>query len=146
MLGVTMRRWPAPENLLAPQLQKLDDLGDRLPRGLGARLDRARGELGRSAGALRPGLLVAIQRRATERLAALWRVAELVHPNKPLERGYARVEDGKGHTLTSAAAARAAVRLRLFFGDGDVGASVDGAAPVRRPSPPRAAGEQPKLL
>jgi exodeoxyribonuclease VII large subunit len=145
-LGVTMRRWPAPENLLAPQRQKLDDLADRLPRALGARLDRARGDLGHAAGALRPGLLVAIQRRASERLAALWRVAELAHPNRPLERGYARVEDGTGRTMTSAAAARAAGRLRLFFGDGDVGASVDGAAPVRRSSPPRAAGEQPKLL
>jgi exodeoxyribonuclease VII large subunit len=145
---MTLRRWPAREALLAPQRQKLDELSDRLPRALGSRLDRARAGLGRSAGALRPGLLAAIHRRASERLAAVWRVAELAHPDTPLKRGYARVTDGQGHTLTTASAARAAARLKLFFGDGDLGATVDGAAqppaPARRSQRP--AAEQPKLL
>jgi len=143
----TLRRWPAREALLAPQRQKLDELSDRLPRALGSRLDRARADLGRSAGALRPGLLAAIHRRASERLAAVWRVAELAHPDTPLKRGYARVTDGGGHTLTTASAARAAGRLKLFFGDGELGATVDGAAappPARRSQRP--AAEQPKLL
>jgi exodeoxyribonuclease VII large subunit len=63
-----------------------------------------------------------------ERLDALWRVAELAHPNKPLARGYARVEDRDGATLTTAAAARAAARLRLIFADGEVEAATGAGA------------------
>jgi exodeoxyribonuclease VII large subunit len=143
-----LRRWPAREALLAPQRQRLDDLSDRLPRGLRTELSHARAALERSAGALRPGLLKASYDRAKERLEALWRVAELAHPNRPLERGYARIEDKEGRTLISAAAAKAAGRLKLIFGDGDVEAQVGGAA-VQRPRGPsygKVTVEQPKLL
>ena len=107
-LQALLRHWPEREALLAPQQQQLDDLAERLPRALRGRLDRARGELGRAGGALRPALLKAAHRRARERLDALWRVAVLAHPNRPLERGYARVEDRDGRTIMSAAAAREA--------------------------------------
>ncbi|MGZ8285632.1 MAG: exodeoxyribonuclease VII large subunit [Allosphingosinicella sp.] len=148
-LESTSRRWPERDALLAPQRQRLDDLADRLPRGLRTELSHARAALGQTAGALRPGLLKAAHARARERLDSLWRVAELAHPNRPLERGYARVEDRDGKTLISAAAARAAGRLKLIFGDGDVAAEVAGAGPVerpRRPSQGKPAVEQPKLL
>jgi exodeoxyribonuclease VII large subunit len=149
-LEAGLRRWPEREALLAPQRQRLDDLGERLPRALGARLSHARGELGYAGGALRPGLLAAAHRRSRERLDALWRVAQLAHPNRPLERGYARVEDSGGRTLISAAAARAAVRLQLVFGDGRVEASVgDGSRPLerqRRPTYRAGKADQPKLL
>jgi len=151
-----LRSWPEREALLAPQRQRLDELGERLPRALGARLDRARGELGHAAGALRPGLLVSAHRRARERLDALWRVAQLAHPNRPLERGYARVEDREGGTLMSAAAARAAQRLKLVFADGPVEATVGDQPPSAAPKPPlerprrsaysAARADQPKLL
>ena len=144
---------PERDALLAPQRQKLDEMAERLPRALGARLDRARGELGHAAGALRPGLLVAVHRRARERLDALWRVAQLAHPNRPLERGYARVEDREGRTLMSAAAARAAERLKLVFADGPVEATVGEDSPSKPPleRPRRSAysagrADQPKLL
>jgi exodeoxyribonuclease VII large subunit len=143
-LQALLRRWPAREELLAPQRQRLDELGERLPRSLRSRLDRARGELGQAGGALRPGLLMSAHARAKERLAALWRVAQLAHPNRPLEKGYARVEDPAGQTLISAAAAREARRLRLIFHDGRVDATV-GGAPLKGAS--RAAKvDQPKLL
>jgi exodeoxyribonuclease VII large subunit len=148
-LDTSLRRWPEREALLAPQRQRLDDLADRLPRALRTELSHARAALGQTAGALRPGLLRAAHARAKERLEALWRVAELAHPNRPLERGYARVEDREGRTLISAAAARAAGRLRLIFGDGDLEARAGGAAPVervRRTSYVKPSGEQPKLL
>jgi exodeoxyribonuclease VII large subunit len=148
-LEASLRRWPERDALLAPQRQRLDDLAERLPRGLRTELSHARAALGEAAGALRPGLLRAAHARARERLEALWRVAELAHPNRPLERGYARVEDREGRTLISAAAARAAGRLRLIFGDGDVEAAVGGSAPVERPRRPpygKPTGEQPKLL
>jgi exodeoxyribonuclease VII large subunit len=150
-LDACLRHFPARDALLAPQRQKLDELSDRLPRALRTELSQARAKLGQAGGALRPNLLVAVHRRSRERLAALWRVAELAHPNKPLERGYARVEDRDGHVLVSAAAARAAARLRLVFADGAVDANVGptGGSGVERPrrgaySPP--GDEHPKLL
>ena len=146
-LDASLRRWPEREALLSPQQQRLDEYGERLPRALGARLGHARGELGRSAGALRPGLLIAAHRRGRERLDALWRVAQLAHPNRPLERGYARVEDKAGKTLISAAAARAAGRLRLIFNDGQVEASVgEGLERPRRATYSSTKADQPKLL
>jgi exodeoxyribonuclease VII large subunit len=101
-------------------------------------------------------LLVSAHRRARERLDALWRVAQLAHPNRPLERGYARVENREGRTLMSAAAARAAERLRLVFADGPVEATVGDEALPAAPKPPlerprrgnysAARADQPKLL
>ena len=145
-LQTCLRHWPKRDSLLAPQQQLLDDLGERLPRALRGRLDRARGELGHAGGALRPGLLVAIEQRGRERLNALWRVAQLAHPNRPLERGYARVEDRKGRVLVSAAAAREAKLLSLVFGDGrtDVAVTDGPARPARGNAPAKA--DQPKLL
>jgi len=162
----SLRRFPAAEALLAPQQQRLDELSERLPRALRARLSHARADLGQAAGALRPSLLDSNLRRGRERLHAvrlnpalvqrrieegrrtldsLWRIAAQAHPDKPLAKGYARIEDQEGHTLISAEAARAAVRLRLVFGDGRVDATVGGVERARRGS---YAGkpEQPKLL
>lgn len=144
-LRLVMRYWPEPALLLSPQQQRLDDLVERLPRALNSRLDRARASLGRASGPLRPGLLQAAHRRGRDKLAALWRMAELAHPNRPLRRGYARVEDRDGHVLLSAEAARRAADLRLVFHDGGVDAQVDrvGKASRRGRGP---ALEQPKLL
>ena len=76
--------------------------------------------------------------RLSEQLSALWKVAELVHPERPLSRGFVRVTDRSGKTLTHAADARAARALSLHFGDGAVDATVDGAAsPARVERPAR---------
>ncbi len=162
----SLRRFPARDALLAPQRQRLDELSERLPRALGSRLSHARADLGHAAGALRPSLLDANLRRGRERLASvrldpalvrrrvedgrrtldsLWRIAAQAHPDRPLAKGYARVEDRDGHTLISADAARAAGKLRLVFGDGKVDASVgDGLERQRRGTYVKP--EQPKLL
>jgi exodeoxyribonuclease VII large subunit len=146
-LESSLRRWPERETLLAPQRQRLDELAERLPRALRTELGQARAKLGQAGGALRPNLLAAAHGRARERLEALWRVAQLAHPNRPLERGYARVEDRAGTTLMSAAAARAARQLRLIFKDGTVAASVgEGLERPRRGTYSSLKTEQPKLL
>ena len=145
-LHTCLRHWPEREALLAPQQQNLDELAERLPRALRGRLDRARGELGHAGGALRPGLLVAIEQRARERLKALWRVAEAAHPNRPLERGYARVEDRDGRVLVSAEAAREAQRLSLVFADGRLDVAAGDSPPRSRGGPARGKADQPKLL
>src|SRR5688500_2784271 len=49
LLAAGLGRWPEREALLAPQRQRLDELGERLPRALGGRLAFARGELGHAA-------------------------------------------------------------------------------------------------
>jgi exodeoxyribonuclease VII large subunit len=140
-------RLPTRDTLLAPQRQRLDDLADRLPRALGGRLGHARADLGQAAGALRPSLLAAAWRNARERLDATWRLAEAVHPERPLARGYVRVEDAGGRTLITAAAARQAGRLDLIFTDGRVPASVEGRVerPRAKPYLPENI-RQPKLL
>jgi exodeoxyribonuclease VII large subunit len=139
-----LRHWPEREALLAPQQQKLDDLAERLPRGLRGRLDRARGELGRAGGALRPGLLRSAHDRAKERLAALWRVAQLAHPERPLEKGYALVTDREGKVLISAGAAREAQLLTLRFRDGEVEAATGDTAPPGPERAPERTVERPK--
>ena len=163
-LGVVARRLPAPDRLLAGQRQRLDELTERLPRALARRLAEARGELGHAAGALRPALLARRVTRDRERLAAarlrpalvtvriadaqdrlgrLWRVAEQLHPDRPLRRGYARIETRAGRTVADAATARTAGAVTLVFADGRVAARVEGAA---RPAYEQRKPEQPTLL
>jgi exodeoxyribonuclease VII large subunit len=166
-LEQSVRRMPGPDTLLLPQRQHLDDLAERLPRALRSCLSHARAELGHAGGALRPALLARTVARGRERLAAvrldrglierriaegrrsveaLWRIAAQAHPNRPLERGYVRVEDRSGHVLVASAAARAAGRLALVFADGKVDVEVrEGVERARRASY-STGGEQPKLL
>ena len=59
------------------------------------------------------------------------------HPERPLSRGYARIPERSGRTLTHAADARAARELRLHFGDGMVEASVDEGRARKPPVEPR---------
>jgi len=100
-----------------------------MPRSLAARAGTARADLNLVAGRLRRDLIDQRVARLSEQLAGLWRLAELAHPDKPLSRGFARVTSRDGRTLTKAADARAAARLTLHFGDGQIDASVDGSAP-----------------
>jgi exodeoxyribonuclease VII large subunit len=126
-LGLTICRWPEPEALFAPLAQRLDEVGDRLPRALASRAGGARADLNAVAPRLRPQLLLERVSRAAERLESLWKMAGLVHPDRPLSRGFVRVTDRSGKTLAGAADALAAKLLTLHFGDGNVDAATDGA-------------------
>ncbi len=130
-LDLTICRWPEPQAIFAPMVQRLDEVGERLPRSLAARAGSARADLNLVAGRLRSDLLDQRVERLTEQLAGLWRMAELAHPERPLERGYARVTGRDGHTLIHARDAREAKLLTLRFGDGSVAATVDDGAPSR---------------
>ena len=132
-LDLTACRWPRPETLLAPRQQRLDEIGERLPRSLAARAGHARADLNLVSGRLRRGLLDQRVARARERLVAAAAMAALVHPDRPLSRGFARVTARDGRTLTSAEAARAAQRLDLHFADGAVAATTEGSEPKARP-------------
>jgi exodeoxyribonuclease VII large subunit len=67
-------------------------------------------------------------------------MAELAHPERPLERGYARVTARDGQTLIHARDACEAGLLTLRFADGSVDAAVEGAAPA----PPRPVERKPR--
>jgi exodeoxyribonuclease VII large subunit len=130
-LGLISTRWPEAANLFAPFAQRLDDAGDRLPRALIQRTAHARADLAEVAPRLQARLVTERIARAREKLSSLWRLAELAHPEKPLQRGFVRVTDRAGKTIIHAADARAAVAIDLHFADGRVAAHIgDGAAPV----------------
>ncbi|MES2497800.1 MAG: exodeoxyribonuclease VII large subunit [Pseudomonadota bacterium] len=158
-------RFPALDSLFAGQQQRLDDVADRLPRALGQRIAVARGDLAHAAGALRPSLLDRKIDRAKERLESirltdrpirtriadgqatlerLWRIAEQLHPDKPLHRGYVRVERREGGVLTDAASAKAAGSLTLYFADGSVDARVEGSEKPAAAKPKAEGGEPPR--
>ena len=127
---LTVCRWPEPQAIFQPVAQRLDEIAERLPRSLAARAGSARADMNLIAGRLRRDLVDHRIARLGERLSAAWKMAELSHPERPLQRGFARVTDRDGKTLMSAAAATAARELRLRFGDGEIDASV---SPEGRP-------------
>jgi len=120
-------RWLEAANLFAPFAQRLDDAGERLPRALIQRTAHARADLAAVAPRLQSRLLSERVARGQEKLAALWRLAELAHPERPLQRGFVRVTDRGGKTLVHAADARAAGAIDLHFADGRVAAHIGDA-------------------
>jgi exodeoxyribonuclease VII large subunit len=141
-LALTTCRWPDAEALTAPRRQRLDEVGERLPRALAARTGHARADMNLVAGRLRPELIGQKLQRLSDKLAAAWKMAELVHPERPLSRGFVRVTDRSGRTLTHAADARTARELSLHFGDGVVEASTDTSPPP--PPPPKVERKAPR--
>jgi exodeoxyribonuclease VII large subunit len=143
-LAGLVRVLPRRDALLGPQRQKMDDLAGRLDRALERRVTLARGQLDKGSAALRPAMLDQRLRTASEQLAAISRHLDLVHPNRPLEKGYAWVEGrGTKKVVATAADARAAQAVTLHFIDGSVDARVE------RPggkSYTGSAPEQPSLL
>ena len=127
-VGEVAARWPEAANLFAPFAQRLDDVGERLPRGLTQRTAHARADLSAVAPRLQARLLSDRVERGAEKLASLWRLADLAHPDRPLKRGFVRVTDRAGRTLIHAADARAAGGIDLHFADGRVEAQVGSAA------------------
>ena len=136
-LELTASRWPEPLALFTPAAQRVDDFSERLPRALAARAGHARADLNTIAPRLRHEILLDRVSRAGEGLASLWRLAQLAHPERPLQRGFVRVTDGVGRTVSNAANARAERLLTLHFGDGNVDVATEvlpaGAKRVERP-------------
>jgi exodeoxyribonuclease VII large subunit len=80
---------------------------------------------------------------AEQRLTQIWRLAESLHPEKPLQRGYVLVRDRQGGVIGTAAKANRAKLLTLTFADGEVPVRVE---PETRPAYDRPKPEQPSLL
>lgn len=149
-LAARAERLPAPQTLLSPQAQKLDDLSERFRRALGDRTMLARGDLQRVSARLSLPLVTARVQTARGRLDGLARLFVSLDPDKVLARGYVRVSGAGGRTLTTKAAAGKEQSLTLHFQDGELAVST-GPAPIRAPSRPKPApgsddGPQGKLL
>ncbi len=135
-LQQAVARLPDTSRLFEPARTKLGEVAARLPRALGARAAHARADLGAVAPRLRADLVAQRIERGRERLDALWRLAGLAHPERPLSKGYVRVTDRHGKTIVHARDAREAALVSLRFADGSVDATIDGtAARLERASP-----------
>jgi exodeoxyribonuclease VII large subunit len=167
-LEARAQRLPRGDAVLAPFVQRLDEFGERLRRGLGerivvarqamqsdgarlsapllaARLDHARHRL--LAQRLHPTLVTARIGALSERLDGLGRLIVSLNPDNILERGYVRVTSADGRTLVSRAAAAMEATLSLHFRDGELTVTPAAARPAKplprdKPVPP----EQGKLL
>jgi exodeoxyribonuclease VII large subunit len=154
-LEARVLRMPQPEALAAPKAQALDDLAERLRRGLADRANTAQRELlddrHRLSGALLQSTLRQARQRLEgvrlvpslvtrplaergERLAALERLRRSLDPKAPLARGYVLVS-ARGYPVISSrdVAARQSI-LSLEFADGALDVSPVGEA-KRKPRP-----------
>jgi len=162
-LEVRAQRLPRPEALLAVKAQKLDDLSERLRRALrdragrerarldsqGARLslpllrhrmERAEERLARTG--LAPALLLRRFDHASRQFAPVARVLPQLDPDKPLARGFARVTDAAGRTVTDKSVAERESALVIKFRDGDLMVAPEGSG--RRPGRAKSATARPE--
>jgi len=158
-LEARVQRLPRPEALVEARAQRLDDLSERLRRGLSARIVVAREKLARPAGRLSAPLLSYQLRHARQNLdgarlrpddltrrieqarravEALNRVRLQLDPEAPLQRGYALVTGPDGHVVTTREAASHLPAMTLKFHDGALAVS-----PGSAPRPPRSAAKSP---
>ncbi len=157
-LAAATRGLPRPTDILALASQRFDQASSRLAAALERNVAVHRLRLERSASRLRPALLDRPRRiqaerlaqltarigpsfgrnlqRAQERLAALGRLLESASPDRPLERGFARVHHADGALARTAASLRSGEAVRLVFIDGARGAVVDGAPSRADQAPP----------
>ena len=151
-LEARVQRLPRPEAILAPWVQRLDELSERLRRGLADRTGAEREKLQAVSSGLslpllrnrianggerlaRAGLApLLLERRvaqARDRFAALDRVMPQFDPDNVLARGYVRVTDGTGRTLPDRKLAARESSLVLKFRDGDLPVAA-GSVPKRK--------------
>ncbi|MXO68913.1 exodeoxyribonuclease VII large subunit [Altererythrobacter marinus] len=161
-LEARAQRLPRADALLQPQAQKLDELAERLRRGLADRAGRGRerlSELRLSPAVLRRALRDARQRldaqrltpmlptlrlqRERERFGALERLHLSLDPKAPLARGFVLVKDARGNLVRSRAAAAGEPSLELEFADGALHVAPAGSAGGRA-GPARPAKRAPK--
>lgn len=146
-----------PQDLLALARQKNDDMAERLPRALGARIATARARFERSLGGLRPRLLareldsmrrallqsaeridLAYRRRLREARAqysARAGLLETLSYHATLARGFALVL-ADGHPVTRAAQLAPGQTVRLMLHDGAREAVIDGTATQKKTKKP----------
>lgn len=155
-LEARVQRLPKPEAILAAKAQKLDELSERLRRGLHDEATRKGRALQQVAGRLSLPLLrhrvqvseerlarVGLTPRLLERrwslardsLAPVARVLPQLDPKLPLQRGYALVKSVCGAALTTRDAAAQEGNLVIEFRDGELAVTAGEGAPLPTPRP-----------
>jgi exodeoxyribonuclease VII large subunit len=149
-----VRALPALDALLALPRQRLDAVGERLPRALRANAHAHRVRFARASARHGPAALRAeiahvgersrvLAERARRaygalidrlgaRLRALGQLLDALGYQHVLARGFALVRDAAGHPIRSAAAVATGDALDIELADGRIGATVTGAAAPRR--------------
>src|SRR5579859_2089572 len=168
-LAAAAGRLPRLQDLLALANQRLDLASGRLGAALTANVAAHRHDLAAKSASLRPRLLmgaievksrthaVLVRRleplvrralaQAGDRLASLEKLRVSLDPDRPLSRGFARVEREDGRLVRSAHAVKSGEGVKLVFHDGNRAAVIDGAAPTApRKAPPPAPAEQGRLF
>ena len=164
-LAAAAGRLPRVTDLLAFATQRLDMASGRLTAALSGNVAAHRQDLTAKAASLRPSLLTtaigvksdrlaalaarldpAIRRglsQSAERLTALDKLRLSLDPDRPLSRGFARVESADGRLVRSAAVVKGGDGVKLVFHDGARDAVIAGgaAAPTPAPSPARKAAK-----
>jgi exodeoxyribonuclease VII large subunit len=160
-LDARVQRLPKPEAILAGKAQKLDELSERLRRGLQDRAAAKGRALQQVAGRLSLPLLrhrvqvcderlmrIGLTPRLLERrwmlardaLAPVNRVLPQLDPRLPLQRGYALVKSSSGAALTTREAALREGSLVIEFRDGELpvttGEGTEAATPRPAPAKP----------
>lgn len=152
------RALPNPADLVALNGQRLDIVGDRLPRALQSAIQHKSNRLLSVAAGLRPQTLTsgiaqrrdrldatarrlaAVANTRTERLSTklvgLDRLRETLGYTATLKRGYAVVRDGTGTLISTATQAGAADTLEIQFHDGRI-ETHKGEKNAKTPSKPK---------
>ena len=150
-LGAAAGRLPRLQDLLAYANQRLDLASGRLGAALTANVAAHRHQLTTASAALKPHLLTAsitaraaslsvLDRRLTplvrrnlaqsaDRLVNLDKLRLSLDPDRPLSRGFARIERADGHLAHSAGALGSGETVKLVFHDGARAAVIDGIGP-----------------
>lgn len=144
-LDLMTRALGDPLRAIEPLLQRLDDKAGRLVSCWQAYYDRRVGRLVAAAGKLRhprdlldlarQGLLHAAHQleagwreyflRREHQLAALGPALDYLAPKNVLKRGYALVQNAKGHLVTKRTEAKPGEKVRIEFQDGPRGAVIE---------------------
>jgi exodeoxyribonuclease VII large subunit len=152
-LAGAARGLPRPADILALASQRYDLAAGRLGAALERNAAAHERDLVRVSARLSPSLLEreqrlravrlsevfaralpAMERRLTrlaERLESLEKLRITLDPDRPLERGFARVHHAEGPLVRRADVLRPGETVRLVFKDGERGAVVDATAPQR---------------
>ncbi len=155
-LAARAERIPKIDTLLQPQMQSLDDMSERLRRGLQDRAAHARERVTQTASRLslpllrqrfdaaqakltharlQPSLIEQRVARKGELLSNQVRVFASLDPKAPLQRGFVLVRDDAGTLLATKAVAAKAQVLNIEFKDGVLPTHPDAdARPARKPA------------
>jgi exodeoxyribonuclease VII large subunit len=113
-------------NMVVSSRHRLGVAEHRLLSGLRQAVGLVHQRAGRILGRVSDAAPRAVLREARARLEGSAARLESVSPLAVLARGYALVTDPAGAPITRAASMKPGARMRLRFGDGEVGATADG--------------------